>query len=319
MEIRGPVHAIGGGTKQHWGPATTAAPISTLGMNRIVEYEPGDLVVTVQAGVRLEELQRVLGVHGQWLPLDPRGGTVGGILATNASGPRRLAYGTARDLLLGLRVVGPDGIQTRSGGRVVKNVTGIDLHKLHIGAFGSLGIITEASFKVRPLPEASATFAYDHASVREGLRFLLGVLTSDLRPAALDLRVAGWVQAIVMVEGSAEIVERHRRALPAPTAERAWKEPTGRVCVRMGARPHDLPDLLPEGVPMEVRAGNGVAYLYVESMPSLHGGYVVAHSAPLDMHGRDRLPWGGPPSPLMRAIKQSRDPNGLLNPGRIAL
>lgn len=313
-----PVHAVGTGTKQHWGPASSAPTRSTLGLDRIVEYEPGDLVVTVQAGVRLQDLQRRLGEHGQWLPLDPEtGGTVGGILATNASGPRRLAYGTARDLLLGLRVTGPDGVVTRSGGRVVKNVTGIDLHKLHIGAFGSLGIITEASFKVRPLPEATATFAYDHATVREGLAFLLKVMTSDLRPAALDLRVDGWIQAIVMFEGTREVVERHRRSLPAPTTERAWREPADRVCYRVGARPHDLPGLLPEGVPMQVRAGSGVAYVYGD--PPAGGAYVVAHSAPLDLPGRERLPWGGKPSPLMQAIKQSRDPQALLNPGRIAL
>jgi glycolate oxidase FAD binding subunit len=335
-----PLQAVGGGTKRAWGPASSGAPVSTLGLAGIVAYEPGDLVVTARAGTRLDALQAELARHGQWLPLDPpcAGATIGGVLATNSSGPRRLAYGTARDLLLGLRVVGPDGVVTRSGGRVVKNVTGIDLHKLHVGAFGSLGIITEASFKVRPRPERSVAFVYDRASVADGLSFLLGVAASALRPAALELTFPPAV-AIVGVEGSEAVVERHRRELPPADrtvegpaiweALRAFPEKfAGKVCVRLGARPHDLPALLPDADALQVHAGTGVAHLYVEPAADLpariaawsaRAGYAVAQSAPADAPGRDRLPWGGPPSPLMRAIKQSRDPRGLLNPGRIAL
>ena len=121
------VHAIGSGTKQHHGPGLLkdAQAVCLRKLDRITAYEPGDLVVTAQAGVLLADLQEKLAEQNQWLPLDPpyTGATIGGILATNSSGPRRLGYGTARDHLIGLRVVGPNGIVTRSGGRVVKNVT----------------------------------------------------------------------------------------------------------------------------------------------------------------------------------------------------
>jgi len=140
-----PVHATGSGTKLHHGPGLVKEmqTVSLRKLGKITSYEPGDLVVTVQAGARLADLQTALSENNQWLPLDPPYGeaTIGGILATNSSGPRRLGYGTMRDHLIGLRVAGPEGQVTRSGGRVVKNVTGFDLHKLHIGAFGSLGVI----------------------------------------------------------------------------------------------------------------------------------------------------------------------------------
>ncbi|MFN3485814.1 MAG: FAD-binding oxidoreductase, partial [Planctomycetota bacterium] len=185
-----PVHTLGSGTKLHWGPppAPEARAVSLAGLDRIVAYEPGDLVVTVQAGALLSDLQATLAREGQWLPLDPpyARATIGGILAANSSGPRRLAYGTARDLLLGLRVAGPDGRVTRSGGRVVKNVTGYDLHKLHIGAFGTLGVLLEASFKLRPLPERRALFVLPCPTLRKAHEVLLSVFASRLRPAALE-------------------------------------------------------------------------------------------------------------------------------------
>src|SRR6185295_18925680 len=160
-----PIHVFGSGTKRHHGAAAagTGTSVCLRKLNRITEYEPGDLVVTVQAGTKLTELQAELAKRHQWLPLDPpyADATLGGILATNSSGPRRYGYGTIRDHLLGTRTMGADGVVTRSGGRVVKNVSGFDLHKLHVGAFGSLGIVTEASFKLRPRPEISAAFVLD--------------------------------------------------------------------------------------------------------------------------------------------------------------
>src|SRR5712675_1298598 len=150
-----PIQVLGSGTKRHHGPAGPA-------------------------GTRLVDLQAELAKRQQWLPLDPpyADATIGGILASNSSGPRRYGYGTVRDHLLGTRSVGADGVVTRSGGRVVKNVTGFDLHKLHIGAFGSLGIVTEASFKLRPKPDISAAFVFPCASVEEAHALLLRVFDS---------------------------------------------------------------------------------------------------------------------------------------------
>ena len=125
-------------------------------MCRIIEHEPGDLTTTAEAGIPLAALQGELGKRGQWLSLDPpwaERATLGGILASNASGPRRHLYGSARDLLIGLTVVMADGSLVRGGGKVVKNVAGYDLPKLFIGSFGTLGVIVEATVKLRPRPD----------------------------------------------------------------------------------------------------------------------------------------------------------------------
>jgi glycolate oxidase FAD binding subunit len=208
-----PLQVIGSGTKRHHGPAPVgeARTIGLRKLNRITAYEPGDLVVTVQAGAKLTEVQAELAKRNQWLPLDPpyAEATIGGILATNSSGPRRYGYGTIRDHLLGTRTVGADSVVTRSGGRVVKNVTGFDLHKLHVGAFGSLGIVTEASFKLRPRPEITAAFVFPCASVEEAHALCLRVFDSKLRPVALEALdgrlkhiIDGAALAIIGVEGT---------------------------------------------------------------------------------------------------------------------
>ena len=130
-------------------------------MNQVIDHEPGDMTSTVQAGMTLSHFQSHLGRHGQFLSLDPPGGsraTIGGILAANASGPRRLRYGTARDLLIGLRVVHADGTVTKGGAKVVKNVTGYDMNKLYVGSLGTLGVIVEATFRLYPIPPVERTW-----------------------------------------------------------------------------------------------------------------------------------------------------------------
>ncbi len=147
----------GGGTQTGLGmpPRRYDLALDLRRLDRVVEYEPADLTMTVEAGLRLSELQRLLGEHGQWLPLDPPlpdEATIGGVLATNASGPSRLRYGSPRDLVIGMTVALASGELVKSGGRVVKNVAGYDLSKLHIGALGTLGVIVQAAFKTAPLP-----------------------------------------------------------------------------------------------------------------------------------------------------------------------
>ncbi|MBV9121375.1 MAG: FAD-binding oxidoreductase [Chloroflexi bacterium] len=147
----------GGGTSMSLGntPSRFDVALCTGGLAEIVEYEPADLVVTVQAGIRLGELQRHLAEHGQCLPLDPplaNKATIGGVIAANSSGPIRLRHGTCRDMLLGVKVVDAGGNITKAGGKVVKNVTGYDMCKLYTGSLGTLGVIVEASFKLSPLP-----------------------------------------------------------------------------------------------------------------------------------------------------------------------
>ena len=137
-------------------PARLDLLLRTTALDRVVDHQAADMTVTVEAGCSLARLDEVLAAAGQWLPLDPPAferTTVGGLLATNLSGPLRASQGTARDLLLGIRIVDAGGAVVSGGGKVVKNVAGYDMPKLHVGALGTLGVIVEATFKVRPRPE----------------------------------------------------------------------------------------------------------------------------------------------------------------------
>lgn len=164
--------------------------LSTERLNRVVDYQPDDMTVTVEPGVPLSALQTLLATRGQFLPLDPPGAertTLGGVVATAASGPWRAAYGTPRDWLIGCRVVGSDGKEVRGGGQVVKNVAGYDLPKLYTGSFGTLGLLTELTFKVMPKPAAQGCVLVHLPSPRAVEALLASTLDSDVQPAALEL------------------------------------------------------------------------------------------------------------------------------------
>jgi glycolate oxidase FAD binding subunit len=182
----------GAGTKQQWGnpPRRYDVAVDLTALDQVLEYEPADLVVTAQPGVPLRALQERLGASGQFLALDPPYGahaTVGGTLAANASGPSRLLYGTARDLVLGMRVANAAGQIVKSGGKVVKNVVGYDLHKLHVGGLGTLGAIVEVTFKVHPRPKAEATVVAAFASLEAAAAAAGSLVRSQLNPRAVDL------------------------------------------------------------------------------------------------------------------------------------
>jgi glycolate oxidase FAD binding subunit len=196
-----PLVPWGGGTAAAVGVPPLRAGI-VLGLSRlraIVEHEPGDLTVTAQAGVVLRELQTALGARGQWLSLDPpdaERATLGGVLAANASGPRRHLYGTARDLLIGVTVVTADGSVVRGGGRVVKNVAGYDLPKLFIGSYGTLGVIVEATLKLRPRPDDERLVAVPFERLKDAGAAVRAILASDLIPNAVDLADAAAARAV---------------------------------------------------------------------------------------------------------------------------
>ncbi len=172
------------------GPVSEARyRIETKKLDRLLAYEPADLTVSLQAGMRYSELVRILAENNQFLPLDPpcqESATIGGILATNSSGPRRRRYGTARDMVIGMRFATLDGKLVSSGGMVVKNVTGLDMGKLMIGSFGTLAVIASANFKVFPRPESMASFAFRSASMEALLAVKQEVLGSELQPVAID-------------------------------------------------------------------------------------------------------------------------------------
>jgi glycolate dehydrogenase FAD-binding subunit len=159
-------------------------------MDRIVDYSPPDLTATVAAGLTLSEFNAVTVRERQWLPLDPPGfrcATLGAIAACNSSGALRLGFGTPRDYVIGLKLVHADGSESKSGGKVVKNVAGYDMNKLYAGSYGTLAIITELTFKLRPLPERSSTIVI--TSKHRGPLFQLArqVLGSELQPASVVL------------------------------------------------------------------------------------------------------------------------------------
>lgn len=182
----------GGGTKLDWGrrPASLDVLLSTRPLHRVVMHEHADLTATVQAGATVVDTNRELARHGQFLPVDSafEGATIGGVIATNDSGPLRLRYGTPRDILIGLRLATADGRLVKAGGNVVKNVAGYDLCRLMSGSFGSLAAIVSATFKLSPLPHTSST-VMAHFNDPAGVAAALAAVTSSqLEPAALDLR-----------------------------------------------------------------------------------------------------------------------------------
>jgi glycolate oxidase FAD binding subunit len=174
-----------------------------------VEHEPGDLTVTVEAGRTMAALQSALHERGQWLSLDPpdaERATIGGILATNASGPRRHLYGTARDLLIGVTVVTADGALVRGGGKVVKNVAGYDLPKLFVGSCGTLGVIVELTVKLRPRPDDERLVVAPFDRLKDAGSAVRAVMASDLIPNALDLCDAEALRPLGMVGAPAALL-----------------------------------------------------------------------------------------------------------------
>ena len=159
------------------------------GLRRVLEHNPENLTVTTECGLSLGELREVLAEKGQFLPLDPplSSATLGGIISCNASGPKRLIYGVCRDMILGMKVILADGSVINSGGRCVKNVSGLDLCKLFIGSLGTLGVIAEATFKVHPLPEEEAIQVGWSSDAGEAFQLCRSVIHSVLFPAALEI------------------------------------------------------------------------------------------------------------------------------------
>ena len=186
------VMPVGAGTKLGIGnlPPKVDVVLATTHLNSIVEYEPADLTVTVEAGIRLADLQTELAQHQQFLALNPPYAercTIGGIVATNASGSFRLRHGTTRNQVLGLRVVHANGTVVKSGGKVVKNVAGYDLNKLYIGAFGTLGIITEVALKLSPIPTRQAMLATQFQDIQNAVNTGLSIVSSQTLPMLVNL------------------------------------------------------------------------------------------------------------------------------------
>jgi glycolate oxidase FAD binding subunit len=208
-----PIVPWGGGTAAHVGaPLTSARPgivVAVRRLDRIVEHEPGDLTVTAEAGVTLAALQEALRRRGQWLSLDPPAperATLGGIVAADASGPRRQLYGTMRDLLIGITVVTAEGAVVRGGGKVVKNVAGYDGPKLFIGSWGTLGLVVEVTLKLRPLPAAERLMAAAFERIKDAGVAVRALMASDVIPNAIELFDAEAARPLGLAGGAALVV-----------------------------------------------------------------------------------------------------------------
>jgi len=186
------IEITGAGTKRSWGNAIFPdLLLDTTHLTGILSHSWQDLTATVAAGTPWADMQRVLAAHKQFVALDPlwpETATVGGIIATNDSGPMRLKYGSLRDLIIGMTIVLADGTIAKSGGKVVKNVAGYDLHKLMTGAFGTLGVITEVTFRLHPLPKHSQTFTVSAPQTAALAPLIAAIRDSHLLVEAMQLR-----------------------------------------------------------------------------------------------------------------------------------
>jgi FAD/FMN-containing dehydrogenase len=276
-------------------------------LNHIVAYAPEDMTVTVECGVKLNELQDRLRGHRQWLPLDPRFPdclTIEQLISHNLSGPRRHGYGTVREHLIGLRVVLADGRSIHSGGRVVKNVAGYDLAKLFVGARGTLGVPVEATFKLLPLPEQECLLQRRCQSLNEAGDTLQAVFDSALTPVVMDLaggRSDGSCAMILGMAGTEEDVAWQRQLArelgidqPADWSYESefWVANKGEPPRQWSVAPSRLVEALAEldGEPWLARAGQGLVF---------HRGH--------ERHSSRELP-----VKLMRRLKSDFDPNAVL-------
>ena len=309
--------------------------LSTRGLARVVEASQADLTLTVEAGATLEEVEEALRPLGQQLPLDPPGGpghTIGGVLATGLTGPLRQRFGSPRDFLIGLRVALPDGRLAASGGRVVKNVSGYDMNKVHLGALGSLGVIVTASFKVFPRPHQEVTLTQsgggDPWSAAER------ALALAEPPLAVELDSDGRVLA--RLGGTGPALARQASELGWPEADPGrWDEwrrrgPERESWARISVPPRHLRSVLaelPDGASWWGSPGVGVAY-WTGSLSSGEvvaaraaaegcGGALVLLAAPPDLK-RQVGAWGSDPATLewMRRVRDAFDPARTLSPGR---
>jgi glycolate oxidase FAD binding subunit len=187
---------VGGGTSLALGrpPRTLDAVLRTERLDRIVEHAPSDQIVVVEAGLTLAALQRAVAAHGQRLAFDPplpERRTIGGLVATNAFGPRRTRYGTLRDLVIGISLVRADGVVAKGGGKVVKNVAGFDLPKMMIGSLGTLGLVATVTFRLHPLPETGVTLAARSLTARGVRALVIAMRDAQLEPSAVAALLEG--------------------------------------------------------------------------------------------------------------------------------
>lgn len=344
------VEPSGARTKHGWGEEVRPSVVlETSRMNTVREHTWQDLTCTVEAGCTWQALQATLAQHSQFVALDPLWpnlATVGGILATNDSGSLRLKYGSLRDLVIGVTLVLADGTIARSGGKVVKNVAGYDLHKLMIGAYGTLGVITEITFRLHAIPRHTQSFSVLAATPAPLGQLLLAVLDCQLNTQAVQLRATGNSFSLdIQLAALPEVIEQQARALDSmakefglatvDSSDEVWSarqslfaQPTTFVVkgtmvpTRIATTASAVHRL--DGCSVTQASGVMIASVPSGQLSGLlelrsgleedGGSLTILQHLPENSMGR----WGKLPDSvdLMRRIKQQFDPNGILNPGR---
>lgn len=341
----GTVRPRGGGTKLGWGGRDDAAEeLDTRGLDRVLEHNEGDFTAILEAGVPLAEAQARFAAAGQMLALDPplgaaSGATVGGVVATNDSGPLRHRYGGVRDLVVGITVVLSDGTVAKSGGKVIKNVAGYDLAKLFAGSFGTLGLIVRLAVRLHPAPAATATVVGTSQDPDRLAAAALALAKLPLEADCLDVAWADGAGRVLVRFGGAAAAEQARAAagrvpgLEAVEVEeddedlwaavRAAQRSADGVVVKVSGRPTDLPRVLRAAGSGTVssRAALGLSWVALPAgadVAALRA--AVAPRACTVLDGADRVadPWPAvDPGALavMERIKARFDPARAFRPG----
>lgn len=343
------IELAGSRSKQRMGGPIAEADIriETKQLNRVLAYDPRDLTISVEAGIRYSDLASVLAEKKQFLPIEApfsTEATIGGILATHSSGHRRRLFGTVRDLVIGMQFATLQGRTVQSGGMVVKNVAGLDFAKLLTGSFGTLACIGVVNFKLMPAPAGSRTFLYQNVSAPEVFAKRNQLIQSVLQPAAIDILNPTAAAAVglparwsLLIEalGTDPVLNRYQRELPGHQVigNEIWPairdftpnwlaaHPNGHVLrlstvlMEMEATLTKLPDTYAA----VARAGNGVIYAHAPAAATIPANTKgVIEFSPAQRQPAEHLwPAPGTDFPLMQKIKHYFDPDNLLNPGRL--
>lgn len=337
---KGSIVPFGAGTQLEFGNPLQSADcaISLSRLNRITTYNPAELTIHVESGVTLGQIQNALAANNQMLPLDPWSGpasTIGGIAAVNAQGPLR-ATGTIRDWIIGMTVVHVNGRRSKTGGRVVKNVTGYDLAKLYTGSLGSLAIIGEISFKLRPLFGKTATAIAEFGTMADAQSVLAAIRKSSLQPIACEL--AGPKHELWLRFGEhpravdaqiAQLPPASWKILEATDEAAAWEKhrvsygEMGPIVTRVVGKPTEVAGMIDAFKPSSwiAHAMNGTVLmafddgLKVEAIRQKFP--AILERAPKEVRGNiGTFGVSGAAKRLMQEIKRTYDPERRLNPGR---
>jgi glycolate oxidase FAD binding subunit len=315
------VQVVGGGTRPGYGsPPPPDIVLDMSGMSGIEEWDPDDLTVTVGAGTKVADLEAELSERSQTavLPEVPGASTVGGAISAGVSSLRRARLLGTRERMLEVRLVTGDGRVVRGGGRVVKNVSGYDLPRLVVGAFGALGVITSVCLKLWPRPPAAATVTIDHVEIAARVRRPLAVLEHD---GSIEVFLWGTPEEVEASAARLEGVVREGHHWPAdPVGLHRWSLRVPPALTREGVS--RLPDgwshLAIHGAG-EIRAASGDAggAQDLRAWAEMEGGALVVVESPPAVDGMD--PWGSPPPGLeiQRRLIAQFDPARIINPGRL--